>query len=331
MTFKKVTVRTPVRITLTGGNDLIPYVKKHGGDAFGATIDKYVTVTVSQRSDNLVSLNCPTEKEIVSDIAVIKNPIIRQAFISHQIKGGLDIVSTSDIPPGSGLGSSGAFTVGLLNALYALDNIQKSPGELAEEAADLEINKLGAPIGKCDQYMAAFGGFLHLAFERDGSVKVNRVEISESTKKRLEEEMILAYSGRQRSASEVLNITAKRFLESEAIFAEINTFRNLGNKMRALLANNRVDEFAQGLKNLLNAKKKCYISCTNEELEKFIEKGYQSGAVGAKIIGAGGGGFVYFFVPKEKQPEFKRGIVSVGGTVFPYRFIDFGSRVVEKL
>lgn len=321
----KIVIRTPFRISLTGGTDLLPYVKKYGGDAFGATIDKYVTVSLTKRNDSKINLTYPDGEEKVDLISEIKNPIIRQALISHNFKDGLDLISVSDIPPGSGLGSSGAFTVGLLNALHHLKGIKKSAKELAEEAADLEINQLKAPIGKQDQYMSAFGGFVHLEFQKNNDVRVNKLRVDEIIKKRFEKEFLLVYSGIKRSASKVLSVTAKRFTNTEAIFSDITAFREYGNQMRDLILAGKVNEFAGKLKNLLTLKKKCYVACTNEKMEKFIEAGYKAGATGAKIIGAGGGGFVYFYVPKEKQENFKAGIILAGGKVFPYSFVEQGS------
>lgn len=327
MESKKITVKTPLRISLTGGNDLIPYVSKYGGDAFAATIDKYVTVSVERRDDKIINMRYPDGEEKVYSISAIENPIIRQAFVRYNFQGGFNLVSTSDVPLSSGLGSSGAFAVGLLNALQLLKGVSKSPEELAEEACDLEINQLKSPIGKQDQYMAALGGFLHLEFQKDNSVKVNRVKIDSQMKKRLEDELLLVYSGTKRSATAVLSVTAKRFESNEEIFPDITAFREYGNQMRNLIISGNFDEFCGRLKKLSHLKRTCYVGCTNERLEKFIEVGYQLGATGAKILGAGGGGFVYFHVPKEHQKVFMSGISNLGGQVFPYSFVDHGSRL----
>lgn len=330
MQVKKITTKTPFRLTLTGGSDLIPYVEKHGGDAFGATIDKYVTVQLARRKDNVISLRYPDGHEVVNSIPEIKNPIIRQALTSHNFKGGLDLISNSDIPPGSGLGSSGAFAVGLINALHTLSGLEKTALELAEEAADLEINQLKSPIGKYDQYMAAHGGFLHLGFNKDGSVAVNRLTVAPKTKKQLEEEVVLVFSGMKRSASEVLGVTAERFKNDLPVFEDMHSFRNLGNQMRDMILAGNVSGFAEALPALMQAKKKCYVACTNEKLEKFIDVGHRLGASGSKIIGAGGGGFVYFYVPAEKQENFKKGIKLAGGAVFPFSFVSQGSQIVDS-
>ncbi|MBI2454031.1 MAG: hypothetical protein HYV54_00420 [Parcubacteria group bacterium] len=328
MSKNRVVTKTPHRICLTGGTDLLPYVKKFGGDSFGATIDKFVTVEVSKRNDQFFNLSYPDATELVDEKEKIKNPIIRQALVSHKIYEGLNIKSVSDIPPGSGLGSSGAFTVGLLNALHALKGISKSPRLLAEEAADLEINKLKAPIGKHDQYMAAHGGFLHLIYKKDGGVTVRKIDIAHDTKKKLESELVLVFSGMKRSASETLGVTARRFRSSNEIFSDISAFRKHGLGLRGHIINNRIENFANGLKALMVAKKQCFVSCTDDKLEEFLNIGYGLGAVGAKVIGAGGGGFVYFYVPKNLQPRFKKGISAAGGTIYPFRFVFQGSQII---
>ncbi len=329
MSKNNVITRTPHRICLTGGTDLLPYVKKFGGDSFGATIDKFVTVEISKRNDNRFNLSYPDAAELVDEKEKIKNPIIRQALISHKISEGLNIKSVSDIPPGSGLGSSGAFTVGLLNALHGLKGIVKPPRDLAEEAADLEINKLGAPIGKQDQYMAAYGGFLHLIYRKDGGVTVRRIKLSHSVRKKLETRLVLVFSGLKRSASEIHSTTARRFESSKTIFADITNFKKRGGELRGHLVNNRLDSFAGGLQTLMAAKKQCFVNCANDKLEEFLDIGYGLGAIGAKVVGAGGGGFVYFYVPEASQHKFKQGITVAGGDVCEFSFTRAGSRIIR--
>lgn len=328
--FVCVTTRTPYRICLTGGNDLLPYVKKFGGESFGVTIDKYATVTLRRRSDDVVHASYPDGEEHVTNINDIKNGIIREALRLHGIQDGIDIESRSDIPPGSGLGSSGAFAVGLLHAIHILKGEEVSSRALAEEAARLEIEILRSPIGKHDQYMAAYGGFLHLLFHSDGSVGVEHTSIPANVRNDLEHNLVLVFSGQKRSATKVLESTALRFEESASIFDEINSFRKAGNVLRGHLMNGQTDDFAKGLKQLLEAKKKCYRACTNDRMDSLVERGYALGAIGAKIIGAGGGGFAYFYVPSRSRKTFERGIVKYGGTPTPFRLEDHGTRVVDK-
>lgn len=328
MSQKVIISKTPHRICLTGGTDLIPYVRRYGGDSFGATIDKFVTVAVSRRQDGLISLKYPSGSEQTNNVASIQNPIIRRALMNYRISGGVNIISVSDVPVASGLGSSGAFTVGLLNALSRLEGRAKPPRVLAEEAAHLEINQLKAPIGKHDQYMAAYGGFLHLIYKKRGGVSVKRINLLPAVKKELADNLVLVFSGLTRSASQVHSVTAERFKSTSAVFADISGFKNTGAMLRRDLVDGRVGEFGHGLKTLLAAKKKCFVNCTNGHLDKLIETGYALGAVGAKVIGAGAGGFIYFYVPKIHQPNFKRGIIAAGGTIYPFSFVAEGSRIV---
>lgn len=325
---KTVITKTPYRLCLTGGSDLIPYVKRHGGDAFSATIDRFVTVKVSRINVPEIKLSYPQGKERVKNTEDIKNPIIREALVMCGIKSGLEIISEADIPPGSGLGSSGAFAVGLLNALHVLDGIFLSPEQLAEKAAHLEINRLKAPIGKHDQYLAAYGGFLHLEFKKEGDVTVNRINIPEKSRNKLEKELVLVFSGIRRSTSEIHGVTAKKFKNFETVFADITNFRNIGNKMRDYIINGEINKFAENLGNLMDAKKKCFVNCSNKKIDALLDTGFRLGASGAKIVGAGGGGFVYFYVPKNKQPNFKKGIKNAGGKVYPFSFVRHGSIIL---
>ncbi len=326
---KAIATKTPYRLCLTGGSDLIPYVERHGGDAFSVTIDKFVTVKVSRINTIEIRLSYPQGKEKVKNVRDIKNPIIREALIMCKIKSGLEIISETDIPLGSGLGSSGAFAVGLLNALYALNGLSISPKELAEKAAYLEINRLKYPIGKHDQYLAAYGGFLHLEFKKEGNVAVNQINIPKKSRKKLEKELVLVFSGIQRSTGKIHNVTAKKFKNSKTVFADITNFRNLGNRMRDHIINGELNKFADNLGNLMAAKKKCFVNCSNKNLDKLLNVGFESGAKGAKIVGAGGGGFVYFYVPTDNQLKFKKGISAAGGTVYPFSFVEHGSIVLR--
>ena len=216
-----------------------------------------------------------------------------------------------------------------MSALHGLKGFIKSARDLAEEAADLEINQLKSPIGKHDQYMAAYGGFLHLIYRKEGGVTVRKVNVNDAIVKKLESELILVFSGMKRSASETLGVTAKRFESSKEIFADISVFRKYGSGLRNYLINNHIENFADGLKTLMAIKKQCFANCTNEKLDKFMDEGYRLGAVGAKVIGAGGGGFVYFYVPKPNQTKFKKGITEAGGTVYPFSFVEAGSKIVS--
>lgn len=168
--------QTPHRIALTGGHDQIPYVKRYGGSGFAATINRYATIILMRRLDHHIELIYPGAHETVEEIVDITHPIIRTVLHKYSLNG-VNIYSHSDIPPGSGLGSSGTFTVGLLNAIHALLGNRRTPSELAEEAADIEISALKSPIGKYDQYAAAVGGFTRMTFKKNGDVEIRPVNI----------------------------------------------------------------------------------------------------------------------------------------------------------
>ena len=326
---KKVTSKTPHRLSLTGATDFFPYVEKYGGDGFAATIDKWVTVTISEVGGSYIDIVHPGGKEKVREVEDLEHPIIKNILEKYHSSNGLRIVSESDVPPSSGLGSSGAFTVGFLNALHKFFGRDRTPLELAEEAADIEIRELGAPIGRYDQYLAAFGGMLHLVFNPDHTIEVKRVKLPEATQNDLNRNLVLVFSGITRSASSVSKATADRFKDSDQVFHDMNEFREAGNQARNLLIKGDIPEFLDALNKLSAIKRRCFVSSSNDQIDQFIAIGHKAGALGSKIIGAGGGGFVYFYVPEEKQPEFKKAVTSSGGTVYPFKFVDQGSQIIE--
>lgn len=318
--------RTPYRLSITGGTDLWPYVRRHGGAAFSAGLDKYATIVISRRSDDTVQIVHPGGHEHVEKIDDITHPIIREGLRRYNLSG-LSILSHSDIPPGSGLGSSGAFTVGLLNALHWLQGEKRSTTELAEEAADIEINALKSPIGKHDQYIAALGGLQHLIFNRDGTVTAKKVALPKAAAEKLKHNLFLVFSGIRRDASGVLSQTMSD-LSEEATFDLYTQFKEQGDAVRESLVAGRVEEFASNLNKLMAIKARTIPGSTNPQIASFIESGLKGGALGAKNSGAGAGGFVYFYVPEGRHQSFTEAVTTAGGTIYPYSFTDKGTEIV---
>lgn len=318
--------RTPYRLSITGGTDLWPYVQRHGGAAFSAGLDKYATVVVSRRSDNDIQLIYPGGHEHVASVDSLSHPIVREAMRRYDLNG-VDVLSHSDIPPGSGLGSSGTFTVGLLNALHWLMGNQKTAIELAEEAADIEINALNSPIGKHDQYMAALGGLQHLVFNQEGSIEARNITLPAEAAEKLRDNLFLVFSGIRRSAGSVLGQTMSK-LSDDQQFDLYNEFKKQGDEVRELLIAGQVEDFAQSLGRLMEVKGRAIPSSKTPEITKFINAGLEAGALGAKNSGAGAGGFVYFYVPGEHHAAFKEAVTKAGGTIFPYTFTDRGTEIL---
>lgn len=330
---KKVSLavtRTPYRLCLAGCTDLPPYVKKYGGDGLSGTIDKYVTVVVKRRLDSKVLFHYFGGTEEAASVKEVAHPYVRVALGRVGIKDGLDVAAFSDILPGSGLGSSGAFTVGLLNAFWALEGKNKSPKVLAEEASDLEINTLKAPIGKHDQYITAFGGIRSLKFKKNGEVEVKRIKIPISVKNKFENQALLVYSGITRSASQVLSSTANELknLDSRTVSA-MHEFRKIGNEMQTSFASSDFYGFGKKLSRLWEAKKRAFTISSNERVDELIKSALGAGVLGGKAVGAGGGGFLYFVCPDAKIKKQVAARLSLLGAVeYPFSFTEHGSKIV---
>lgn len=321
--------KTPYRINLAGATDLIPYVKKFGGQAFSAAINKYVTIVAQRRYDKKIVFHNKLETEEASDAKHIKNHHLRAVLNHVGIKTGIDIVSFTDTPLASGLGSSGAFVVGLLNALWSLSGVNKGPRELAEEAAHVEINKLKAPIGKHDQYLAAYGGICSLTFLRDGSVRVKKVTLAEKEKRELENTFLLAYSGMAGPTAVTLSPLSQKLRQMEpTTVAAMHDFRTINNQMTAHFARKDFLSFGTTLNHLWELEKKTF-SNSNERLDALIEVGKKEGATSALVVGAGGGGFLYFVCPNpQTKARVSRVLAKMGASEYPFSFTEEGSKII---
>ena len=202
-----VITRTPIRISFVGGGTDIPnFYQRHGGEVISTAIDKYISVRITEGRNSQIAINTPYHRETVSDPDHIQHPLIREAMRKTNMPGGVSITVTSDVPSrGCGLGSSSALTVGLLNALYAYRGIETSPETLAQQACEIEIERLNQPIGKQDQYIAACGGLRRIQFNRDESVHTQAIPVTPETVAHLEENFTLFYTGIQRRAETILN------------------------------------------------------------------------------------------------------------------------------
>lgn len=321
--------KTPYRICLAGATDLIPYVKKFGGEALSATINKYVTITARRRSDKKIVFHYALGTEDVKHPDDLSHPYVRLVLEHVGIKNGIDIASFTDIPFSSGLGSSGAFTVGLLNSLWALQGVKKTPRDLAEEAAHIEISKLGAPIGKHDQYLAAYGGICTLHFFKDGSVKVIKNNLAPKDLKNFEDRLALIYSGTTRSASQVLSpVSASLASFDPQILQGMHEFRKVGGEMRKFLKEKNFSGFGTTLNNLWDVEKKVFANST-DRLDELIALGKKNGALSGIVVGAGRGGFLYFVCPNlvDKQ-KVVRALAKANAPEYPFFFVQEGSKII---
>jgi len=292
-----IIARSPLRISLGGGGtDLPSYYEKFGGFLVAAAIDRYVYITVHETfvPDLIVKYS---DLERVPDAAQLKHPIIREAFGLLGMNGhSLELTSMADIPSGTGLGSSGSFTTALLKALHAHQRNLVHPAELAEQACDIELNRLQEPIGKQDQYIAAFGGLTCFNFLPDGKVEAWPLKVSDETRDNLEDNLLLFFTGYSRSASAILKEQdAKSKSEDKAMTDNLHFVKDLGLQSKTALESGNLPEFARLMDVHWQRKKQRSGGMSNPKINEWYDLALANGALGGKLIGAGGGGFLMFY------------------------------------
>ena len=324
-----IITRTPLRISIGGGgSDLPSYYARNGGMVIAAAINKYVYIGLNRTftDDYFIKYS---ELERATDVSEIRHPIVREALLMHAVGPSLELVSLADIPAGTGLGSSGTFTVGLLRALYALKREHVSAGALAEEACHIEIDRLGRAVGKQDQYIAAFGGLTCFDFATDGRVHVSPLAISQETLHDLEEHLLLFFTGYSRQAEALLQ---HQKIQSEkgdsSMIKNLDSVVRIGAEVKAALEAGDTGHFADLMHEHWEIKRaRLSVSSDNQdaEINRWYELGRASGARGGKLVGAGGGGFLLFYAQEpakvreamaaEKLPEVRFAFDHDGSTV----------------
>lgn len=304
--------RTPFRISFVGGGtDLPSFYREEGGAVISTTIDKYVYVTVKKQNQLQaqkirISYSITENVDRVEDI---KHPIVREALKMLGIDYPIEITNNADIPARTGLGSSSTFTVGLLNALHALEGEHVSSKQLAEEACHIEIERLGRPIGKQDQYAAAFGGLNHIRFNKNEDVSVSPIVCKEETRRKLFDSLLLFYTGITRDASEILEKQAKQQIKNMQSLRDI---KNMTNEFIGIIQNGHdIDRLGKLLNEAWIKKKSLTKDITNDIIDKYYEKAKDAGAEGGKILGAGGGGFLLIFARKERHQEIRNALTEL--------------------
>jgi D-glycero-alpha-D-manno-heptose-7-phosphate kinase len=292
-----IITRSPLRITLGGGGtDLPSYYREHGGFLIAAAIDKYVYVTVMRPFTEGIFLKY-SKLEHIDAVDQVEHRAIREAlrlldFRTPQI----EITTLADIPAGTGLGSSGSFTTALLKALFAHRRRLLHPAELAELACDIEINRLGEPVGKQDQYAAAFGGVTCFTFHPDGSVEATPLRATMETLFDLADNLLLFFTGYSRSAGSILSDQKRRSEESDAAMLQnLHYVKDLGERSRQALEKNQTALFGDLMNEHWEHKKRRSEGMSNPRIDEWYELGRRNGALGGKLVGAGGGGFLLFY------------------------------------
>ena len=323
-----IITRSPLRISLGGGGtDLPSYYGEHGGFLIAGAIDRYVYVTVFRPFTPGIFLKY-SQLEHVDQVEEVNHRIVREALKFFDLKTPqIEITTLADIPAGTGLGSSGSFTTALLKALYAHRKRLVHPHELAELACDIEINRLSEPIGKQDQYIAAYGGLTCFTFEKDGRVEAEPLKVTMDTLFDLEDNLLLFFTGFARDAGSILKDQHARSLQNDAeMIKNLHFVKELGYRSRECLEKGCTAEFGALMHEHWKHKKKRSASMSNSKIDEWYEHGFKNGANGGKLVGAGGGGFLMFYA--EDRNRLRHAMARAGLEEVRFRFDFEGTKVM---
>jgi D-glycero-alpha-D-manno-heptose-7-phosphate kinase len=323
-----IIARSPLRITLGGGGtDLPSYYREHEGFLVSAAIDKYVYVNVIRPFTEGIYLKY-SQLEHVDQIADVKHPIIREALQMLGFKTPqVEITTLADIPAGTGLGSSGSFTTALLKALYTHRKRHLHQEDLAELACHIEIDRLGEPIGKQDQYIAAVGGVTCLTFHKDDKVTASPLGISMDTMFELEDNLLLFFTGFSRSASGILKDQKVKSQQNDVdMLNNLHYVKDLGYRSRDALVNGKTELFGDLMHEHWEHKKRRSGGMSNPKIDEWYELGMKNGAVGGKLVGAGGGGFLMFMA--HNRNKLRHAMAHAGLEEVRFKFDFEGTKIV---
>ena len=319
--------RTPLRISFVGGgSDLPAFYESETGAVVSTSINKYIYITVNKKFDDKIRASYSVT-EIINSVEEMKHELIREALKEVKINGGIEITSISDIPSkGTGLGSSSSYTVGLLNALYAYRNKHVGAERLAREACKIEIDRCGKPIGKQDQYIAAYGGFQYIQFEPDGNVFVDPVICNPEIRKKLKQRLLLLYTGLTRSADGILNEEVKNIMKSDMKKKILRKMGKIAQELRDELQKNGIDCVGEMLHQGWLEKRKMASGISNTAIDNWYETARQNVAIGGKLLVAGGGGFLIIYTPPERKTDVIRALPEL--RPIDFQFEPQGSKII---
>lgn len=322
-----IIAQTPLRISLAGGGtDIFSFYEKEEGWVLNTAIDKYVYVIIKERFDDRIYVNY-SRKETVDHVDEIKHDLVREAMKKTGIQDGIEITTLADIPSsGSGLGSSSSVTVGLLNALYNYKGDPQSAETLAREACEIEIDILGKPIGKQDQYIAAYGGVRFFKFKPDGQVDVEKIKLVNSCNRKFGANLMLFYTGITRNADKILS---EQKNNTNQKFQIIQKMKYQAGEVREYLQTKNYDRIGEVLRQGWEYKRQLAEKITNPTIEAMYRRVMEAGALGAKISGAGGGGFLLVYCPRERQKQVSN--VMNGFREFPFFLERDGSKIIFNM
>lgn len=316
--------KTPFRVSFCGGGSDIPdFYRENGGCVISTSINRYMYISIHPYfNEKIISLKY-SQTETVNDVNNIKHSIFKRVLSDMNING-VEITSTADVPSGTGLGSSSSFTVGLLHSLYCFQGKYVSKARLAEEACDIEINRLGNPIGKQDQYAAACGGFNMIKFHRDDTVSVEPIIMQSDTVQALQDNIVMYYTGVTHDANRILAEQKKNISQKDKN-TNLIQMCSLAKDMKKALESNDLSNFGKILDEGWHKKRELASGITDSNIDELYETAIHNGASGGKLLGAGGGGFLLFYCEKYKQ---KRLDEAINLKRFPIRFEHDGTSVV---
>lgn len=321
--------RAPTRITLGGGGtDLKSYYAKYGGFVITGAINKYCTILANRRFYDSIRLSY-SQTEIRDKVAEIEHRIFREALKFTGIQKGIELHSTADVPASCGLGTSSSFTVALLNALHAYRKDFVTQKQLAEEACHIEIDTLGEPIGKQDQYIAAFGGLTCLTFDQNGEVLVQPLQISHEALDQLEGNILMFFTGKERSASEILSDQDKKSKQNDPeMIDNLHQIKEIGLETKNYLEKGQVNMLGELLHVHWETKKKRSPNISNPFIDECYEVARKNGAAGGKLVGAGGGGFLMFYCNNNNKPRLVEVMQKMGLRWERFRFDFDGAKIL---
>jgi D-glycero-alpha-D-manno-heptose-7-phosphate kinase len=321
-----IITKTPFRISFVGGgSDLESFYSKYIGAVLSTTIDKYMYISSHNFFDTDKIRLKYSRTETADSVDKIEHPIVRAVLEKFSIRGAVEISSNADVPAGTGMGSSSSFTVGLLHNIYTRSNQFVTKEKLANEACDIEINKLKEPIGKQDQFAAAFGGINVIKFNPEGTVNVEMIHLPPDTYRRLQDNLLMFYTGIQRETSAILSEQKENMSQRDKVDI-LREMVGLVWDTRDALYKNDLDKFGKILHHNWLLKQKLAAKITNTHINDIYEIGIKNGALGGKLLGAGGGGFLLFYCEKERQEKLREALK--GMQEMKFKFESEGSKVI---
>ena len=321
-----IITRTPFRVSFAGGgSDLPSFYRRHEGCVLSMTINKYMYVSIHPTFNRDETVVKYSQTEIVRDVRAVQHPIARQLLLDYGIDG-VEIVSTADVPAGTGLSTSSAYTVGLIHALNAFRGKLCSQERIAREACEIKKKKLGEPIGKQDQYGTAVGGLKFIRFKSDDSVEVEPLAVSRQKLSELEGNLLLFYTGLTHSAGEILQEQNKNVAGEDKKFQNLVKMTELAYELREAVVAGKLDDFGRILNENWLLKRELASQISNDKIGKYYDLAMANGALGGKLLGAGGGGFLLFYCPKEKQKRLRSALSDLWE--LPFAMESSGTKII---